>query len=306
MFSWFKNKHNNLIPDDAEKGLMTSNFCNIKIGTALSIPSNLTCFINYNDKNYASLEAGSYDLDKNILSSIYAKQSRGKKELKKIKIDLYFVNKNTFPVQFTYHDNIPVKKSMSKLKFDITLTVNVSDAKKFFKFILTYIPDPNSLSSRDLLVDYIRDDLKWQFLKVELDAIAIDTQLKSKIETKLSNNLSKIGISFTHFEISVSVREKRAKKKEEKNNNEVITGFFDEFNRQIQSKSENTDNVTKEIENEPKSVDQKETIEYTNQNHENTVDNTAEPKYEYCPRCQIRLIKGSQYCHNCGFDIDRR
>ena len=91
MFNWFKNKLNSLIPSDFEKGFMSYNFCSVKINSNLTVPENSVCFVCYRNKIYLELTAGSYTLDENTLHSVYIKQSKNK-ELKKIKLDLYFVN----------------------------------------------------------------------------------------------------------------------------------------------------------------------------------------------------------------------
>lgn len=46
MFNWLKNKLNNLIPSDLNKGFLTSNYVTVKVGDKITIPQNITNDIN--------------------------------------------------------------------------------------------------------------------------------------------------------------------------------------------------------------------------------------------------------------------
>ena len=109
MFGWFKSKLN-LIPNDASKGMLTSNFSTFKLGEKLVIPENLVCLLKYKDKTYKELTPETYSLNKEFLLDLYSKQIKGKKKLKELKADLYFINLSSFNFEFEYTDKIPINK----------------------------------------------------------------------------------------------------------------------------------------------------------------------------------------------------
>ena len=99
MFNFFKSK-THLIPADLSKGMMTSNFCTIKIDEKLTIPDYASCLICYKDKVYYELNAGTYTLSKEMLIDIYQKQSKHNRKIKNLKLDFYFATKTRLVARF--------------------------------------------------------------------------------------------------------------------------------------------------------------------------------------------------------------
>lgn len=313
MFSWLKNKLNPIIPDDIHKGIMTSNFCTIKNGSKISIPQGIICYINYKDKNYLELNSGEYTLNETTLPELCTKQRGKEKKLKKIKIDFYFINTKQFDISFTYKDKVEIQNRLAKLIFTIKYNCNVVDGKKLFNSILYLLPDPNSVSSATLINDYLKEILMNYFFKKNLEDIRLSNGTKEDIKNRISKALAKIGLQLNSFEISA---EERVKRKKSVNTEISHTGFFDSFNNSLNQSRQAKNNknlkvseivVEKSIEN----VDQANQKEYTNSNLANTTNNTLQvnsgdenSNLSVCPRCQNKLIKGSKYCHRCGYEIN--
>ena len=292
MFNWLKNKLNNLVPNDINDGLMTSKFCTIKLGSKIKIPENVVGFVSYKDKIYLEMNSGEHILNEESLPSLYKKQLGKKKSIKKLNIDLYFVNQSRFEHNLNYKDKIPVNHKMKKLTFDIKITSNVTDAKSFLETILITTANVNSRITDEIYLSYIEEFLRDYFLKIELDEMLIPEDMKSKIFDKLSKCLNKMGVSLHKLEINLSENSKLDKNSSNK------SSFFD-FYREIKPKDE---------EKQENTVDQKEKLNYTLDSSETKTasnDETGEKKesVSYCPRCQNKLITGSKFCHRCGYQI---
>ncbi len=299
MFNWIKNKLSPLIPDDIQKGIMTSNFCTVKIGEKISIPSNIHCFINYKDKNYLQIDEGDHVLDETNLSELCNKQRKSKKKLKKIKMDLYFVNTNPFDFSFKYKDKVEINNRLAKLIFTIKYNCNVEDYKKIFQSILTIIPDPDPASSSVLINDYLKEYLISYFLKKDLEDIKLSENMKTDINNKITKLLKKIGLKLNSLEIKI---EEKTKNNYNINQSNTRVGFFDDFNSQ--HREENKGDEIKE-KNISEKVDQNSQNKYTNLSQNDLETKNAELNSDtICPRCQNRVIKGSKYCHRCGYEIN--
>ena len=296
MFNWLKNKLNNLVPNDINDGLMTSKFCTVKLGSKIKIPENVVGFVSYKDKIYLEMDSGEHILNEESLSSLYKKQLGKKKSIKKLNIDLYFVNQSRFEHNLNYKDKIPVDHKMKKLTFDIKITSNVTDAKRFLETILITTANVNSRITDEIYLSHIEEFLRDYFLKIELDEMLIPEDMKSKIFDKLSKHLNKMGVSLHKLEINLSENSKLDKNSSNK------SSFFD-FYREIKPKDE---------EKQENTVDQKEKLNYTlNSRETKSAVNEEKPEEKedkkeavsYCPRCQNKLIQGSKFCHRCGYQI---
>lgn len=312
MFNWLKNKLNPIIPDDAKKGFISSNFLTIKNGSKINVPNNIVCFINYKDKNYLQLNEGEYVLNESTLPELCAKQRNHDKKLKKLKLDLYFVNTNELDITYTYKDRIEINSRLAKVTVKINYNCKVADSKKLFQSILTLEPNPDSITSTIMINHYIEELLINYFLKKDLDSIILSENIKQEIMNKTTKHLQKIGIQLNKFEILL---EEKLKKKKIKTSQTTNIGFFDDFNKNIlDSKNRDLYNIpqTTNVEKfSQETVDQFVENEYTNSSQENNnTDTTPIPKEEnkldntFCPRCQNKLIKGSKYCHRCGYEIN--
>lgn len=312
MFSWLKNKLNSIIPDDIQKGVITSNFCTIKNGSKISVPTGVVCYINYKDKNYLELNSGEYTLNETTLPELCEKQKGKNKKLKKIKIDFYFVNTKQFDISFTYKDKVEIQNRLAKLIFTIKYNCNAIDSKKLFKSILYIIPDPDSVSSAILINDYLKESLMNYFFKRDLENIHLTSDMKEEIKNRISKSLAKIGLQLNSFEILI---EERVKRKKSSNTEISHTGFFDSFNNSLTQSKQGTDQVDKNfvankivVEKSIENVDQNKKKEYTSSDQANTTIDThssnENSSISICPRCQNKLIKGSKYCHRCGYQIN--
>lgn len=296
MFNWLKNKLNNLVPNDINDGLMTSNFCTIKIGSKIKIPDNVVGFVYFKDKMYLEMNSGEHILNEESLINLYKKQLGKKKSIKKLNLDLFFVNLSRFEHNLNYKDKIPVNHKTTKLTFDVKITSNVTDAKSFLDTILITTANVNSRIADEIYLSYIEEFLRNYFLKVELDDFALPEEMKSNIFNKLSKFLNKMGVSLHKLEINLSENTKLDKNSSNK------SSFFD-FYREVKPKNE---------EKQENTVDQKEKLNYTlNSRETQSAINEEKPEEKadkkesvaYCPRCQNKLIQGSKFCHRCGYQI---
>ncbi len=302
MFNWLKNKLNSLIPDDVNKGIMTSNFCTIKNGTKINIPKEIVCFINYKDKNYLEIEDGEFVLNDASLPELCSKQRKKNDKLKKIKLDLYFVNTKPFDFKFEYKDKIEINNRIAKVLLSFTYNCNVEDAKKLFESILILEPNPDSFTSTLMINRYIEELLINYFLKKNIDDIILSSSMKQDINNRVSKHLEKIGIKLNTFSLILKEQIKKKQQKELIKNN---TGFFSNYNEN----DSNEKNIN--IKNVNGTVDQSKQTEYTNSSHETDIkqqfesQNNSSLDVKFCPKCQNKLIRGSKYCHRCGYEINK-
>lgn len=278
MFKWLKRALNNLLPSDIDKGMMSCNFCTIKIGDKIKIPDNCVCLVTYKDKTFNTLQSGSYTLSKELLIDLYQKQLKNKKELKKLKVDFFFVNTKDFSYNFDYIDKIPVSGKLNKLIFNVNMNLNVNNYRVFASNVLSEFASVNAISCERLILDYIENLTRNFFLHKVLEDYSIPETMQSELKDKLMKQLEKIGIALNLFKISIS-----SNKKDTKNI------FFDEPDNNISTESE----IRKTESDNQNTIDQNENLYYNEQN--NTKKNLT-----HCTNCGCKIIKGSLYCHICG------
>ena len=150
------------------------------------------------------------------------------------------------------------------------------------------------------------------FFKRDLENIHLTSDMKEEIKNRISKSLAKIGLQLNSFEILI---EERVKRKKSSNTEISHTGFFDSFNNSLTQSKQGTDQVDKNFvankivaEKSIENVDQNKKKEYTSPNQANTTIDThssnENSSISICPRCQNKLIKGSKYCHRCGYQIN--
>ena len=278
MFQWLKRALNNLLPSDIDKGMMSCNFCTIKIGDKIKIPENCVCLVTYKDKTYNTLQPGSYTLSKELLIDLYQKQLKNEKELKKLKVDFFFVNTKDFSYNFDYIDKIPICGKLKKLIFNVNINLNVSNCQVFASNVLSEFSSVNALSCERLILDYIENLIRNFFLHKELEDYSIPENMQSELKDKLANQLEKIGISLNLFKISISCNKKET----------TIQSFSESAN----NFSQETD-ISKIEHDKQNTIDQNQNLYYNEQN--NTKKNST-----HCHNCGCKIIKGSLYCHRCG------
>lgn len=281
MFNIFKYK-THLIPTDLKKGLMSSTFCTIKLNEKLTIPENTVCLVCYKDKVYNELKSGTFTLSKELLLDIYEKQAKRNRKLKKLKLDLYFANTNTFEYKFNYVDKIPLNNKLTKLIFDISFSVKIENVKTFYKFVVSDWASADAFHTEESLFDYIEEYLRKLYLKQKLTSTHIENDKLENLKNKLTKHLEKIGLNLINFNLKLSPKTQIMVESHEKSN------FFDPIEQETLKKSnEITEN----------SIDQTENLVYTNNEINNTKQNQLE---NICPNCKSKIIVGSIYCHRCG------
>ena len=277
MFNWLKNKLNNLVPSDANKGFLTSNFTTIKVGDKVTIPENLVCLVCYRDKTYTELKSGTFSLDESLLKDLYNKQKKKRKKIKKLDLDLFFVNLNSQILNVSYIDKIPVKRKTTKLNFEIEATLNVCDAKVFNKFICAELYQPLAITTNNLVKDIIEELVKKYFLKICLEDHYVSQNIIDNLIETLKKSLTKIGLNLKQLKLSTF------NKKESKTNQSTTINHPPINNENLGNSNEKSSNP----------VDQTKNINY----------NSSEPTQQHnttCTSCGAKIIKGSIFCHRCG------
>ena len=281
MFGWFGKQ--NLTPDDVNKGMLTSNFVCFKIGEKLIIPNNVICFVRYKDKTYKELPTETYSLNKELLLDLYTKQLKGKKKIKKLKADLYFVNLAPFNLDFEYVDKVPINNVLTKLLFNINVNVSVNNANAFSKFIIYENTAASSFETEQIVINFIESIIKKFYLKRKLNSNNLNNELKQELFAFAQKQLNKVGIDLNSLDVAIHSKSSNKEKSLNKNSN-----FFNDKTQQPNESVE--DEELKNLTTSTNKLDQTEEISYTEHTNENV-----------CPNCKSKLIKGSIFCHKCGY-----
>lgn len=272
MFNFFKNKLHNLIPSDVKNGLLTSNFCQFKVGDKIVIPENIICYVTYKDKTYKELTSDTYALDKDFILDLYKKQLKNKKKLKNIKADLYFVNLNNFTFEFEFADKIVIDKSLTSTLINVSISLKVDNPKNFSKFVINEVYGTNSNKTNNLTTDFCEEIIKRHFLHKKLNNINLSIIETSKLKEFLTKHLSKVGLMLIDVDLKLFKKANNTKHQQKCTTLQEI-------------EPEQTSTLSNENE---KIVDQTSNFDYTKQDN------------ELCPNCKTKKIKGSAFCHKCG------
>lgn len=283
MFNLFNIKHN-LIPKDVNNGMLTSLFTTFKVDEKIDIPENVICFIRFKDKTYKEISTGTYSLNKEFLLDLYTKQLKNKKKLKVLKADLYFINLNTFNIEFEYTTKIIYNHIKSKILFNIKVNVNVNDAKKFKNFIIYENNSARSIDTEKILINYLEDLCKRFYLKKNLSSLTVDSETKQELFAYINKYLNKIGVVTNDLNITLFKHASIGKI-------EQTTSNFFSKTESIEESSSLHSNSEQIVENTSNSVDQPKENNYT----KNSTNK------ETCSQCGCVIIKGSIFCHKCGY-----
>ena len=292
MFNFFNFKSKKLIPADIDKSIMSSNFCTIKLGEKLELKENLNCLICYKDKIYYELQQGNYHLTRELLIDLYSKQAKNNKKLKKLKADLYFANTNLFSFSFNYVDKIPLNNQLTKIIFDVDTKIKINDVREFYGFIVSEDPQVDAYSAEQMITNFVIENIKNHFLKVELNSLILPNDNLNEIKQKLTNKLNKIGLVLIDLNLKLSTKTKLSVEKPK-------SSFF-EFDS-----LDSPDTIEEKTENNIENlVDQPKNLDYTNneQTNESSTNEQVE-ELKNCPICKCKLVKGSAFCHRCGYKI---
>lgn len=279
MFNWFKGKQN-LVASDVKNGMLTSNFVSFKVGDKLVVPENTICYIRYKDKTYKELPAGDYSLNKEFLLDLYTKQLKGKTKIKNLKADLYFVNLNNFNFEFEYIDKLPLNKVKEKILFNVKMSVQVEDSKLFSKTLIYENTAPTAETTKNLIINYAENFIRFYFLKQKLSSTSINLEQQKEINNILASKFKKIGVSVNKTEVAIFKKTSKTSTKEDVNKTTI-------FNKELNIDNENSTQIE---ENSTKSIDLIDKKDYTTNTNLNL-----------CPNCNNKLIKGSIFCHRCGY-----
>lgn len=280
MFNWFKSKKNSIIPSDLDKGFLTSIFCTLKLNTQIDVPENVVCFVCYKDKIYQEKE-NELIINKQNFNLLIKKQHK-KSKSNELDMDLYFVNKNEQNREYNFSDKIYIQRGLFKVYFKLNLKLAVENAKKFLLFVKVDYALPYASDVDRLIEDYLIYIIKMYFLRKNLQNLELEEKISNNLKEKIKKFFKSAGMNMLDYSLTISTDESIPNKIKIFKNNKS-----------------NKENSTKQIENqnEDKTFDQLEEIDYNNVAPQNK-------NIEYCPICNGKLIKGSKFCHRCGATID--
>lgn len=279
MFNWFKGKQN-LVANDVKNAMLTSNFVSFKLGEKLVIPEDIVCFVRYKDKTYKELHGGDYALNKEFLLDLYTKQLKSKDKVKKLKADLYFVNLKPFNLEFEYVDKLPLNKVKEKFLINVKFSIQVQDSKIFSKTLIYENTAPTAETTKNLIISYAENFVRTYFLKQKLTSPYITTEQQKAINSLLINKFKKLGVCLNESKVDIF-----------KKTNKISHTETKQFTPIYENIEKNNDENFENIEEKPIiNIDQQQEKGYNLNNNSNT-----------CPKCNNKLIKGSIFCHKCGY-----
>ena len=300
MFNWLKNlfASKKLLPKDVESGLMTSMFYSVKLGEKLIVPDNCVCYLSYRDKVYNQFESGNYTLDEQTLNSLITKQTRGKKEIKTVKFDLFYVNKNKFNYDTKQNESIPFDGRLSKVEIKTNFDCQVVDTKKFKSYALSFFALIRPIDAENLVKSFVTEHINKYYLKHDLfSPINAETETEN-IKTYLNKKAERYGFTFANLYLSLWVKNKT------KQPVETEKSFFDDVKVSKTSTVAPIETVKtqKEAKTETENIDNTKSKVYNLNSVEQSVStNENKEKQEVCPQCQSIRIANSAFCHKCGY-----
>ncbi|MCQ2564696.1 MAG: hypothetical protein MJ152_02410 [Clostridia bacterium] len=300
MFGWLKKKLNSFVPTDINKGMLTSNFCNVKIGSTITIPSGVICYVSYLDKIYLELIEGTYILNEATLPTLYKKQLGKKDKIKHIKVDFFFVNLSSFNLSLVYIDKIPINNKLTKLTATANFTCSVSDARLFRDVVLSHFASVYAYQTERLVMDFSEEFLRNFFLHKKLNSCTLDAETNNELVENFTKYLAKMGVKLTNLVLNFQPFVTKQPSNPEK---EIKRGFFDDSPTTPSFDWGNHDEQTTQV-NQEKELEEevKETAPVLDQAQENAYNTTIQQ--DKCPRCGCKMIKGSIYCHRCGYKFN--
>ncbi len=225
---------------------------------------------------------GELMINKENLGALISKQTK-KKDIKKLQVDLFFVNTNKLEKSFTFADKIYIDHGLFKVNYKLNLKLNVEKPKKFLTFTLRELALPRGVDTDKLIQNYLYDLIHSFFLRKNLDSPELDEKILTTLKTKVQKFFNSVGVSLIDFDFQLSTNGTFAPKK---------IKIFDNTNKNTPK----TATVQKES---GKTLDQNENIDY-NENVTQKVDNPPTAQANICPVCGKTVVQGSIYCHHCG------
>ncbi len=299
MFGWLKKKLNSFVPTDINKGMLTSNFCNVKIGSTITVPANVICYVSYLDKIYLELLEGTYVLNEATLPTLYKKQLGKRDKIKNLKVDFFFVNLSNFNLSLVYVDKIPINGKLTKLTATANFTCSVADAKLFRDVVLSHFASVYAYQTERLVMDFGEEYLRQFFLHKKLNSCTLDAETNSELVKGFTKYLAKMGVKVGRLTLNF---QPFIMKQTNKPNQEEKRSFFDETPTQSGFDWGNHD--------EQPTAKQESNLEQTPEESAPTLDQAQENTYniriqqDKCPRCGGKMIKNSIYCHRCGYKFN--
>ncbi|MBE7076316.1 MAG: hypothetical protein E7374_00275 [Clostridiales bacterium] len=301
MFNWFKNNHKVLVPNDFSDGLLTSLFAKVKVGSKLVVPENSICFVSFHDKDYATLTSGSYEFTRSNFASLFEKQTNKKTELKELNVDLFFLNLTSFSRTYSFKEKYKINNQTCKLTFSLDLDLKISNEEKFKSLILGEVAFASAKITDEILNEYFYIFLKNFFLRKKFSYLSLEAEEKEEFNKKLIIYASKIGLEISNINLQITsntpVKEKPISIFNKKQKSDEPQSIFS--NSQETTKNNETLSVEKE-ENAKKDISE------IKENQTETIDEEVAKEYnkiDVCPNCKRKIIKGSIFCHICGYNL---
>lgn len=275
MFGWLKNKFNNLLPPDANKSLMSANFCTVKLNTKLTVPENMICYVCYKDKTYLELPAGTHFLNQENLKNLCKKQHLAK-SLKKVKVDLFFVNLSTFERQVKIKEKLLISRRLSRVELLVNFKIRVENADAFSKFILSEMSCPNASKTDGVVEGYFADFMHKFLLKKRFNSLVFEQDILNELTQKAQTFFEIGGVKLCNIQLEFSPQKQK----------------FIQPNKQLKQ------DTAVERKTLTQTVDQSNKNDYNISKSEKIIN---QEKKNICPNCKQNIVANSWFCHRCGF-----
>ena len=142
---------------------------------------------------------------------------------------------------------------------------------------------PTCQDTQNIVITFAEEYLRKFFLKQSLQSTTVSAEMKKELFAYLERSYETIGVKLTSFNITLF---KKAGKNIVQENK--VSNFFVK-----QNLTESEQLELKETKSESEvlinSVDEQNELDYN------------ETDTDICPQCKNKMIKGSIFCHRCGY-----
>jgi len=235
---------------------------NVKLDTKISIPEGYVGLIYYKDHYLYTIESGEYKLNnKNFEKLIIKNERRNKKSKRKnYNFNLHFINTKELNISFEFKVITSFKQ---KSKYLLTSTYAITNPKAFASELLTTWYKTTNNRTNSYITSWFKE--------------LADIILRKFDKTSISNN------DFLK---------------------EYANKFFKKYGVTVNSISLSTDNSSFFTPRTTTKEELKDNIDTPIiQPNDNTVyfnNDIIKQRYNYCHKCQAKIIDGSVFCLKCG------
>lgn len=265
-----------------------------------------SCVIVVKGKVTDILNPGKYKINSENLPEAFARVSRKKsKKIKKIRANIYFINKREFKNFYFCSDEPFVAKSQEtgKIKGFLqgTCTVRVVDSLQLMKMVSNKLPKGNEKGIENYISIIIGNGINKKVKKLKIPAgelLSNAQSLEGLINRELEDYYDNVGLFVTNVKLKGINFPKRYKKR--------VGEYMSKHGKFVKPTFVSTDAVIQSAEIVSKELKEAVTVERQEACQPVTFEIPKEVKVVEkvsCPRCNGKNDKGSKICKYCGKDL---